>query len=118
MKGSPFLSCTCSVIETDKEQAGSARSERYSKIKSKISGFSESSEVLLKILEEVKDIHPFIGGPSYVFGAEGRTQLVSSGVAVIAFKAVVSLELKRRENDDKVMFLLVKVQDMMEILVQ
>ena len=37
---------------------------------------------------------------------------------MIAFKAVVSLELKRRENDDKVMFLLVKIQELMEVLVQ
>ncbi|KAJ7073257.1 hypothetical protein B0H15DRAFT_793050 [Mycena belliarum] len=35
------------------------------------------------------------------------------GVAVIAFKAVVSLELKRRDNDDSVLTLLVKMEDMM-----
>ncbi|KAK1231089.1 hypothetical protein PQX77_005806 [Marasmius sp. AFHP31] len=84
----------------EKEKAGSDKSEKYSKIKSKINSFAESSEILLKILEDVQGIHPFIG------------------VAVIAFKAVISLELKRRENDDKVMFLLVKIQDMMGILVQ
>ena len=37
---------------------------------------------------------------------------------MIAFKAVISLELKRRENDDKIMFLLVKIQELMEVLVQ
>ncbi|KAK1222441.1 hypothetical protein PQX77_014710 [Marasmius sp. AFHP31] len=84
----------------EKEKASSDKSERYSKIKSKINSFAESSEILLKILEDVQGIHPFIG------------------VAVIAFKAVISFELKRRENDDKVMFLLVKIQDMMGILVQ
>ncbi|KAG7087300.1 hypothetical protein E1B28_013278 [Marasmius oreades] len=86
--------------EARDDKNGSDKTEEYSKIKSKINGFSESSQVLLKVLEEVKDIHPFIG------------------VAVIAFKAVVTLELKRRENDDKVVFLLVKMQDLMETLVQ
>ena len=42
----------------------------------------------------------------------------SKGVAVIAFKAVVTLVLKRKENEDKVIFLLVKIQDLMETLVQ
>ncbi|KAK1220821.1 hypothetical protein PQX77_016392 [Marasmius sp. AFHP31] len=78
----------------------SDNSEKHSAIKSKINGFAESSDVLLKVLEEVKDIHPFVG------------------VAVIAFKAVVKLELTRRENEDKVIFLLVKIQDLMEVLVQ
>ncbi|KAF9264989.1 hypothetical protein L218DRAFT_861483 [Marasmius fiardii PR-910] len=83
---------------TRNHQNASDKSEKYSKIK--INGFAESSEVLLKVLGEVQGIHPFIG------------------TAVIAFKAVITLELKRRENDDKVMFLLVKIQDLMETLVQ
>ncbi|KAJ8088905.1 hypothetical protein PM082_014151 [Marasmius tenuissimus] len=84
----------------EKEQVGSDKSEEYSEIRSKINTFAESSEVLLNALESVQAIHPFIG------------------VAVLAFKVVVSLELKRHENDDKVLFLLVKVQDMMKVLVQ
>ncbi|KAG7087294.1 hypothetical protein E1B28_013272 [Marasmius oreades] len=82
------------------DKKGSDKTEEYSKIRSKINGFSESSQVLLKVLEEVKDIHPFIGA------------------AVIAFQAVVKLELKRHQNDDKVKFLMVKLQDLMETLVQ
>ncbi|KAG7087297.1 hypothetical protein E1B28_013275 [Marasmius oreades] len=82
------------------DRTATDKSEKYSKIKSKIDGFAESCQVLLKVLEEVRDIHPFLGA------------------AVVAFKAVVTLELKRRENNDKVILLLVKVQDLMESLVQ
>ncbi|THV02617.1 hypothetical protein K435DRAFT_652883, partial [Dendrothele bispora CBS 962.96] len=39
-------------------------------------------------------------------------------VAVLAFKSVVNLELKRRENDQKVLALYVKMQEMMEVLAQ
>jgi hypothetical protein len=44
--------------------------------------------------------------------------LTSILVAVLAFKAVVTLELKRRDNDQKIIALQVKMQDMMSILVQ
>jgi len=40
------------------------------------------------------------------------------GVAVMAFKAAVSLELKRRDNDQRVAVLRVKMQDLMEVFVQ
>ncbi|KAE9399207.1 hypothetical protein BT96DRAFT_702221 [Gymnopus androsaceus JB14] len=54
----------------------------------------------MDILDDVRKIHPVIG------------------VAVLAFKAIVTLELKRRDNDQKVLVLQVKMQEMMEIFVQ
>jgi hypothetical protein len=39
-------------------------------------------------------------------------------VAVLAFKAIVMLELKRRENDQKVIALKMQIQDTMEVLLQ
>ncbi|THV00763.1 hypothetical protein K435DRAFT_963848, partial [Dendrothele bispora CBS 962.96] len=52
------------------------------------------------VLDEVQKMHPVIA------------------VAVMAFKAVVSLELKRRDNDQRVAVLQVKMQDLMEVFVQ
>jgi hypothetical protein len=37
---------------------------------------------------------------------------------VLAFKAVVTLELKRRENDSKIIVLHLKMQEMMSVLLQ
>ncbi|KAF9220899.1 hypothetical protein BS17DRAFT_820097 [Gyrodon lividus] len=62
--------------------------------------FGESSKVIMKILDEVAKVHPFVG------------------VAVLAFKAVVTLELKRRDNDKKVIALKVEMKDMMSILLR
>jgi hypothetical protein len=39
-------------------------------------------------------------------------------VAVLAFKAVVTLELKRRDNDNKVIALQLQMQEMMSALLQ
>ncbi|TRM70535.1 hypothetical protein BD626DRAFT_391201 [Schizophyllum amplum] len=60
--------------------------------------FAESSAVLMKALDEISSIHPFIK------------------VAVMAFKAVIALELKRRENNHKVIALNIQMQDMMSAL--
>ncbi|KAI3619914.1 hypothetical protein WG66_002660 [Moniliophthora roreri] len=86
-------------VTTKPEQATSNRKDdQVNEIRSKIGGFADTSEVLIKVLDEVKDLHPCI-------------ELV-----VIAFKAVVGLALKRQENDDRVMVLMLKMQDMMTVL--
>ncbi|KAF8843364.1 hypothetical protein BDN67DRAFT_924335 [Paxillus ammoniavirescens] len=69
-------------------------------VEDNIRTFAESSKALMKILDEVAKIHPVIA------------------VAVLAFKAVVTLELKRRDNDKKVIALKVEMKDMMSILLQ
>lgn len=39
-------------------------------------------------------------------------------VAVIAFKAVITLELKRRDNDQKVVVIKLRMKDMMAVLLE
>ncbi|KAF5364857.1 hypothetical protein D9757_012745 [Collybiopsis confluens] len=69
-------------------------------IEDKVNDLATSSQVLMDILDDVRKIHPIID------------------VVVLAFKAVVVLQIKRGENDQKVLVLRVKMQDMMEIFVQ
>ncbi|KAL1749257.1 hypothetical protein HDZ31DRAFT_27873 [Schizophyllum fasciatum] len=60
--------------------------------------FAESSAMLMKALDGISAVHPFVR------------------VAVMAFKAVIALELKRRENNHKVVALNLQMQDMMSAL--
>ncbi|KAF5344487.1 hypothetical protein D9758_014131 [Tetrapyrgos nigripes] len=69
-------------------------------IEAKVRNFAESSQVLMNALDQIQKLHPFIG------------------VAVLAFKAVVSLELKRHDNDQRVVVLQVKMQDLMEVFIK
>ncbi|KAI0766852.1 hypothetical protein BD413DRAFT_141493 [Trametes elegans] len=55
---------------------------------------------LIKTLDEVAKLHPFIG------------------IAVGAFKVVVELDLKRRDNDKKIAALFLEMKNMMEALLQ
>ncbi|KAE9390394.1 hypothetical protein BT96DRAFT_865607 [Gymnopus androsaceus JB14] len=77
-----------------------ASSAEVKAIEEKVKDFSTSSQVLMDILDDVRKVHPVID------------------VVVLAFKAVVMLELKRKNNDQKVLVLQVRMQDMMEIFVQ
>ncbi|KAF8581694.1 hypothetical protein K439DRAFT_202072 [Ramaria rubella] len=65
-----------------------------------VNSFLETSAVLMKTLDEVGKLHPFIG------------------VAVMAFKAVYTLEMKRRENDKRIIALHVEMKDTMGMLMQ
>ncbi|KAJ7846349.1 hypothetical protein B0H14DRAFT_934544 [Mycena olivaceomarginata] len=65
-----------------------------------LNSFMEGMPVLMKALDEVADIHPFIK------------------VAVLAFKAVWALEQKRRENDRRILTLHMEMKDMMGVLIQ
>ncbi|PIL33865.1 hypothetical protein GSI_03571 [Ganoderma sinense ZZ0214-1] len=60
----------------------------------------ESLPGLVKALDEVAKLHPFIG------------------VAVGAFRVVVELDVKRRDNDKKIGVLFVEMRDMMEALLR
>ncbi|TFK89010.1 hypothetical protein K466DRAFT_598154 [Polyporus arcularius HHB13444] len=55
---------------------------------------------LVKALDEVAKLHPFIG------------------IAVSAFRVVVELDAKRRDNDKKIELLFDEMKDMMEALLQ
>ncbi|KAG2142766.1 uncharacterized protein EDB93DRAFT_1088797 [Suillus bovinus] len=63
-------------------------------------GFYGEAKKVMDALDDLRQIHPFVS------------------VAIIAFKAVVNLELTRRENDHTVGLMLVKAFDMMNILLQ
>ncbi|KAF7373379.1 hypothetical protein MSAN_00547500 [Mycena sanguinolenta] len=80
--------------------ASVAASVDLSEMKDKMKTLSESSKLLMKALDEVQRLHPFIG------------------VAVLAFKAVISLGLKRKNNNANVLALQVKMQEMMYDFVQ
>ncbi|KAI0744341.1 hypothetical protein C8Q80DRAFT_1272898 [Daedaleopsis nitida] len=62
------------------------------------SAFVANSEILLRALDDVAKIHPFIQ------------------FAYVLFKGVISLELAREENNEKVNTLMVTMSDMMGVL--
>ena len=64
---------------------------------------------LIKALDEVAKVHPFICGTQFLFGPVLRAPSnMSHKVAVLAFKAVYTLETKRRENDRRILALYVE----------
>ncbi len=71
----------------------------------------------MNVLDDVRRIHPVIGKYCYA-RLTGPFTYLWIDVVVLAFKAVITLELKRRDNDQKVLVLQVKLQDMMEVFVQ
>lgn len=86
-------------------------------IENAISTFTESAKVVMKGLDALGQVHPFIGGMSR---NRSRQSYASTNipVAVVAFKLVVTLDLTRRENNAKVLALRVQMQDMMCVLFQ
>ncbi|KZV91124.1 hypothetical protein EXIGLDRAFT_676374 [Exidia glandulosa HHB12029] len=67
-------------------------------IEQQLSKFAEASQVVMKGLDAIQQVHPFIG------------------IAVMALKAAVQLELTRRQNDKKVLLLKTQMVDMMDVL--
>ncbi|TRM70480.1 hypothetical protein BD626DRAFT_449032 [Schizophyllum amplum] len=90
------------VADGASEAASVANSELVQKfatsIVPKINHFAERSAVLVNVLDEISNIHPFIS------------------VAVLALKAIIKFELKRRENSQKVLALYVQMTEMMSVL--
>ena len=72
-----------------------------------VNTFMEAVPVLMKALDEVAKIHPFISG---MCGSVLNTYAPIDDllVAVLAFKAVYTLEVKRRSNDKRVIALYVE----------
>ncbi|KAI0331154.1 hypothetical protein GY45DRAFT_1276344 [Cubamyces sp. BRFM 1775] len=75
-------------------------SEAMKTIRSGVNALVDSLPGLITALDEVAKLHPFIG------------------IAVGAFKVVVELDLKRRDNDKKIASLFLEMKDMMEALLQ
>ena len=78
-------------------------------IQTGVNTFMEAVPSLMKALDEVAKIHPFISGVFCLRQACGtHDDNGSRVVAVLAFKAVYTLETKRRENDKRVLALYVE----------
>ncbi|KAJ7162376.1 hypothetical protein C8R46DRAFT_904554 [Mycena filopes] len=69
-------------------------------IESTITAFAETSAVLMKGLDALGQLHPFVG------------------VAVMAFKLVITLDITRRQNNKKILAVKIQMQDLMTILFQ
>ncbi|KAI0061177.1 hypothetical protein BV25DRAFT_1806058 [Artomyces pyxidatus] len=87
----PLITATITAIES----TGVAEA-----VKEGIDHFFDGMPVFMNALDAVADLHPFIG------------------VAVMAFKTVYTLELKRRDNEKKIIALYVEMKDMMAVLLQ
>ncbi|KAJ7887405.1 hypothetical protein B0H13DRAFT_1888811 [Mycena leptocephala] len=72
----------------------------FSKSVVAVSKFEENSGVIMKGLDAVQQLHPFVG------------------LVVSAFQAAIQLELTRRENDRKTMALKADMMNMMAILLE
>ena len=104
------------VAITIKDLAGSATLDI---VKDKISHFAENSRALVGVLDEVSKAHPFILSMSLlssVYSTQPGAD-VYSVVAAATFKVAITLELNRRENDQKVITLHVAMCDMMQVVV-
>ncbi|KAI0767714.1 hypothetical protein C8Q74DRAFT_1203793 [Fomes fomentarius] len=75
-------------------------SESMKFVRDGVNALVDSLPGLVKALDEVAKLHPFIA------------------VAVGAFRVVVELDIKRRDNDKKIAVLFVEMKDMMEALLQ
>ncbi|TFK69486.1 hypothetical protein BDN72DRAFT_819995 [Pluteus cervinus] len=67
-------------------------------IETAVNNFAETAKVMIKGLDALAQVHPAIG------------------VAVLAFKLVVTFDMTRRENNKKVLALKIEMQDMMAVL--
>ncbi|TBU55048.1 hypothetical protein BD310DRAFT_934540 [Dichomitus squalens] len=75
-------------------------SDAMKTIREGVNTLVDSLPGIVKALDEVAKIHPFIG------------------IAVGAFRVVVELDMKRRDNDKKIGVLFVEMRDLMEALLQ
>ncbi|KAJ7048859.1 hypothetical protein C8F01DRAFT_1037536 [Mycena amicta] len=69
-------------------------------IENNLNRFADTSKVIMKGLDILGTLHPYIG------------------VAVLAFKGVIALDLARRQNNKKVIAIQVQMQDMTVVLFQ
>ena len=73
-------------------------------IEKSVNTFMEAVPTLMKALDEVAKVHPFISGMCESV-LSTCASIDGSLVAVLAFKAVYTLEVKRRSNDKRVIAL-------------
>lgn len=84
----------------------------------KVNRFAETNDVLMKALDEVAHVHPFINGERRD-SRVNRTKIdIMLLVAIVTFKAVVTLEMDRRDNDQRIIILYVKMQETMATMLE
>ncbi|KAG6809586.1 hypothetical protein H0H92_015670 [Tricholoma furcatifolium] len=77
--------------------------------------YTESAQMALDALDAIGKIHPVIGGePCWLLHI--LLDLHGCAATVLAFKLVVTLDLKRRQNDAKVTAVMVQMLSMMSVL--
>lgn len=90
--------------------------DRLSLILSGWNNFEADFEILASTLDAVGEVYPFVKGPSSIRGRKDCSYRIL--VAVLPFKVAVTVELKRRQNDKKILALFVTMRDMMSVLAQ
>ncbi|CAK5270944.1 unnamed protein product [Mycena citricolor] len=95
-----FCTANAAVLNTASSALAAAANIDVKSIEATISRFAETSAVVMKGLDVLMAVHPFVG------------------VAVIAFKSIISLDITRRQNDKKVLAVKLQMQDLMTVLFQ
>ncbi|KAJ6573432.1 hypothetical protein DFH09DRAFT_916098 [Mycena vulgaris] len=95
-----FYTANAATISSAAGALASAVNLDVKSIENTITTFAETSTVLIKGLDALGQLHPFVG------------------VAVTAFKLVITLDLTRRQNNKKVLAVKIGMQDLMIILFQ
>jgi hypothetical protein len=112
-----FYTANSAVISSAAGALASAANLDVKSIESTITTFAETSAVLIKGLDALGQLHPFVGSACFVFHVQLYTNL-RAAVAVTAFKLVITLDLTRRANNKKVLSIKIQMQDLMTILFQ
>ncbi|KAJ7762637.1 hypothetical protein B0H16DRAFT_1311844, partial [Mycena metata] len=96
-----FYTANSSAISSAGNALASAANLDVKSIENTITTFAETSAVLMKGLDALGQLHPFV-----------------EVVAVMAFKLVITLDITRRQNNKKVLAVKIQMQDLMTILFQ
>ncbi|KAJ7151760.1 hypothetical protein C8R43DRAFT_886602, partial [Mycena crocata] len=95
-----FYTANATTISSAATALASAVNLDMKGIENTITTFAETSAVLMKGLDALGQVHPFVG------------------IAVTAFKLVITLDITRRQNNKKVLAVKIQMQDLMTILFQ
>ena len=95
----------------------SLEADNLKDIREGVKGLTASLPALVRSLDEVAKIHPFTAGVP-IRASQSQFLLISPTVAVVAFRIVIELHIKRQDNDRKIGVLFLQMRDMMEALLQ
>lgn len=87
-------------------------------VKDGIDKFADGVPVFIKALDELKSLHPFIGGEYILQNPIKRVTGATTIVVVLAFETAYNLWKKVSDNDKKIILLYVKMKDMVGALLR